>query len=87
MAARAWVATLQGRRGAWFAGAHLGHGFQEDGLASAVRVAKALGTVIPREEARVGGALQQIARPQVVTPDFPPIRSGAGGIVLGRVRD
>ena len=69
IAAQASMAALQGRRGTWFAGAHLGHGFHEDGLASAVRVAKALGAAIPWEADR--GALQQKTRPQVVIPDIP----------------
>ena len=47
IAAQAQVAALQGARGTWFAGAHLGHGFHEDGLASAVAVAKGLGADIP----------------------------------------
>jgi predicted NAD/FAD-binding protein len=36
--------TIQGRDRAWFAGAWTGWGFHEDGIASAVRVATALGT-------------------------------------------
>lgn len=73
IAAQGRLAVLQGRRGIWFAGARLGHGFHEDGLASAVRVAKALGAVIPWEGPwdAYRGALQQKARPQVVIPDFP----------------
>jgi predicted NAD/FAD-binding protein len=47
IAAQGKVAQLQGRRGIWFTGAHLGHGFHEDGLASAVTVARALGAAIP----------------------------------------
>ena len=47
MAAQGHVAALQGQRGTWFAGAHLGHGFHEDGLASAVAVAKGLGVETP----------------------------------------
>jgi predicted NAD/FAD-binding protein len=47
IAAQGKVAQLQGRRGIWFTGAHLGHGFHEDGLASAVTVARALGATIP----------------------------------------
>lgn len=39
------VADLQGRRHTWFAGAWLGHGFHEDGLASAHDVAAAIATL------------------------------------------
>jgi predicted NAD/FAD-binding protein len=37
------VAALQGQRRTFYAGAHLGHGFHEDGFASALRVAHRLG--------------------------------------------
>jgi predicted NAD/FAD-binding protein len=50
IAAQADMAALQGRRNTWFAGAHLGHGFHEDGLASAVAVARAMGCAIPWNE-------------------------------------
>ncbi len=70
ISAQAQIAGLQGRRGTWFAGAHLGHGFHEDGLASAVRVAKALGSPIPWEADC--GALQQRPRRQVLIPDIQP---------------
>ncbi|MAI89375.1 FAD-dependent oxidoreductase [Ponticaulis sp.] len=36
-----------GRDGAWFAGAWIGHGFHEDGLKSGLRVAMALGADLP----------------------------------------
>jgi hypothetical protein len=72
MAAQARIASLQGRRGTWFAGAHLGHGFHEDGLSSAVKVARALGAVIPWEEesAPRADAPQQKSRPPVLMPGF-----------------
>jgi len=47
MAAQAKVQAMQGRRGTWFCGAHLRHGFHEDGLASAVHVARLLGCETP----------------------------------------
>ncbi|WP_416898946.1 MAG: NAD(P)/FAD-dependent oxidoreductase [Minwuia sp.] len=34
---------LQGRRGLWFCGSYLGHGFHEDGIQSGLAVAEALG--------------------------------------------
>ncbi len=42
VAAQQSIAPLQGRRRTWFAGAWLGHGFHEDGLASAHEVAAGL---------------------------------------------
>jgi predicted NAD/FAD-binding protein len=42
VAAQQAVAALQGRRHTWFAGAWLGHGFHEDGLASAHGVAESI---------------------------------------------
>lgn len=73
IAAQGRLAQLQGRRGTWFAGAHLGHGFHEDGLSSAVRVARAMGASIPWETGAVSApdAPQQKARPAVVMPGFP----------------
>lgn len=41
------VQALQGSHNTWFCGAHLRNGFHEDGLASAVNVAKQLGAKIP----------------------------------------
>lgn len=47
IAAQATVEAMQGARATWFCGAHLRHGFHEDGLASAVRVAQGLGAAVP----------------------------------------
>ena len=47
IAAQDGVQAMQGSRQTWFCGAHLGHGFHEDGLLSAVRVAQALGAQVP----------------------------------------
>jgi uncharacterized protein len=41
------VGAIQGARGLWFCGAWQRHGFHEDGLWSAVRVARALGARVP----------------------------------------
>jgi len=43
MAAQTELVAGNGTRGTWFAGAHLRHGFHEDGVVAALRVATALG--------------------------------------------
>jgi predicted NAD/FAD-binding protein len=72
IAAQSRIAGLQGRRATWFAGAHMGHGFHEDGLASAVRVAKALGATIPWEQESVprADAAQQKSRSPALLGGF-----------------
>lgn len=47
VAAQSRAAEIQGRRHTWFAGAYWGWGFHEDGLRSAVAVARALGIAWP----------------------------------------
>lgn len=47
LAAQRRLPEIQGRRGAWFAGAWCGYGFHEDGLKAATRVAEGLGVRAP----------------------------------------
>lgn len=47
VAAQSTIQSLQGKDRIWFCGAHLGYGFHEDGLRSAVQVAQALGATLP----------------------------------------
>lgn len=58
------IEALQGQNRTWFAGAWLGHGFHEDGLASGLRVAKRLGARLPWSEA------EPAPRP---APEFVPV--------------
>lgn len=43
------IQTLQGDKGLWFCGAYQRYGFHEDGLLSAVKIAKKMGVSIPWE--------------------------------------
>lgn len=45
--AQSKIPTIQGKRGLWFCGAYQRNGFHEDGLWSAVNVARAIGVDIP----------------------------------------
>jgi len=66
IAAQGQIRALQGVRNTWFCGAHLRHGFHEDGLASAVHVARLLGSAIPWESAQT--------RPEGVMPWARPLQ-------------
>ena len=68
-AAQKRLGEIQGRRHTWFCGAWTGYGFHEDGLASAVRVARGLGAKVPW--GRELGAPQQKSRPPVMVAGFP----------------
>ena len=72
IAAQHRIAALQGRRGTWFAGAHLGHGFHEDGLSSAVRMARGLGAAIPWEAGTYSPAADAAQQKPSALPHFPP---------------
>ncbi|ANQ86468.1 amine oxidoreductase [Azoarcus olearius] len=54
--AQARLPLLQGRRRTWFAGAWTGYGFHEDGLKSAMAVARGLDVAIPWQTATAAGA-------------------------------
>jgi predicted NAD/FAD-binding protein len=70
--AQAQVQALQGRRNTWFCGAHLRHGFHEDGLASAVHVARLLGSAIPwARGAAITGPISWARPPQPVPALVP----------------
>ena len=70
IAAQVRIGALRGLRGTWFAGAHLGHGFHEDGLASALALVRALKLAIPwgKDAGRQSDAAQQKIRRPVLLP-------------------
>ena len=47
IAAQTQITSIQGKRHIWFCGAYQRYGFHEDGLMSAIAVAKALGATVP----------------------------------------
>lgn len=49
LAAKQQMDRIQGINNTWYCGAWNGHGFHEDGLASGLKVARALGAVLPWE--------------------------------------
>jgi uncharacterized protein len=49
-AAQRRLGEIQGKRHTWFCGAWTGYGFHEDGIASALAVAEALGAAVPWRE-------------------------------------
>jgi predicted NAD/FAD-binding protein len=73
IAAQVRIGALQGLRGTRFADAHLGHGFHQDGLASALALARALKVAIAWEKdaSRQSDAAQQKIRPPVLLPGLP----------------
>jgi predicted NAD/FAD-binding protein len=71
IAAQPRLQALQGNRNSWFCGAYLRHGFHEDGLASAVHVARLLGGETP----------WRTAQPAVAKPALAHYPTGKGALL------
>ena len=66
MRAQETLEAIQGERNTWFCGAYLGHGFHEDGLVSAMRVAERLGVLAPwTADASRADPMPALARPRL----------------------
>jgi hypothetical protein len=74
LAGQAALKQMQGRRSTWFCGAHMGHGFHEDGLVSAMRVAEALGAPAPWTQ----GVIAEKAKPGRI--GYIPVRPSPGDL-------
>jgi predicted NAD/FAD-binding protein len=74
VAAQDRLDEIQGRDGLWFAGAHWGYGFHEDGLRSGLQVAAALGVAPPWWTTRPVAAMLAIRR---AAPRTMPERAAA----------
>ncbi len=68
VAAQARLPAIQGVRNTWFCGAHWRNGFHEDGLASAVAVAKGFGIAPPWDTAK-----EAVAPERESVPDWRPV--------------
>jgi predicted NAD/FAD-binding protein len=51
MRAQRQLPSLQGKHNLWFCGSYFGYGFHEDGLSSAVNIARLWGIKLPWENA------------------------------------
>jgi predicted NAD/FAD-binding protein len=78
IAAQPRLQALQGTRNTWYCGAYLRHGFHEDGLASAVHVARLLGAEAPwRATPPAAARPAQAHDPSSAKPLLGPALAGA----------